>query len=181
MEAFQANGRLGVEGSGITSAHTEVIESGDVAPPTTSAKSANESFGQAYRRWTFYLRTEVGMAYFLNIGQQTTRSLGHAVWNGAPVTRKPEASAAIPWLIVRCSIPACFFLARSSRLRRLRHLVPDLAVPDPRHDVERARRRSRLALPRRGQHGDLHRRWIPILACVVVRQTDRGATAAVAQ
>ena len=67
MEAFRANGQTGVEGSGIASAHSEVTSSGDVAPPTTSSKSANETFDQAYRRWTFYLRTEVGMAYFLNI------------------------------------------------------------------------------------------------------------------
>ena len=74
MESYTISGHSTSHGAGtgVSSANAEVSAGGSSdQPPTTSAKSENETFDQACKRWTYYLRTEVGLAYFLNISQYT--------------------------------------------------------------------------------------------------------------
>lgn len=86
---------LMVEGTGLTSTQrldsevgihsdSEVIQADQPEQTTQTANNNNtnrpphphiglrkeETFMQIYKRWTFYLNTEVGMAYFLNIGER---------------------------------------------------------------------------------------------------------------
>lgn len=66
LETYSTSGGSSVEGTGVASANTEMtVGGGD--QQITSAQSKNETTMQIWKRWTYYLRTEVGLAYFLNI------------------------------------------------------------------------------------------------------------------
>jgi hypothetical protein len=70
MESYHTGGAVAaVEGTGVSSANAEFANGERSEGPITTAQSKNETFGQAYKRWTYYLKTEVGIAYFLNIGE----------------------------------------------------------------------------------------------------------------
>lgn len=73
-----------IEGTGVLSTNAEIangglggVDGGSEPPPPLSSKdrSTDSSFASAYRRWSYYLHTRVGLAYFLNI----IGSLGYMV------------------------------------------------------------------------------------------------------